>query len=193
MAERVVSRVSWVERHADLLALVWGFAEATLLFIVPDVLITWLALRSGRRAWHACLWVLAGALIGGSAMWLWGRNDSAAALRALDAIPAISAEMCARVAHEIRQDGAVSLLRGPIRGVPYKIYAVQAGAVGMPLWSFLAISVPARLARFIIIAALTVLACRVFSKAPLSARRAIHLGLWTAFYAWYLWRFADSA
>ena len=192
MTEPHTIHESWVERHADPLALVWGFAEATLFFIVPDVLITWAALRNGRRAWHACLWALAGALIGGSAMWLWGRHDSATALRALDAIPAISPDMCARVEQEIRQDGAVALLRGPIGGVPYKIYAVNAGAGGVPLWSFLAISIPARLARFVVIAALTVLACRVFWKTPPIARRAIHLGMWTVFYAWYFWRLADS-
>src|SRR5688572_10094117 len=130
MAEPVADRESWLERHAGPLALAWGFAEATLLFIVPDVLTTWIALRSGRRAWHACVWALAGALIGGSAMWLWGRHNAPAALHALDDIPAISPDMCDRVAQEIQQDGSVALLRGPIGGVPYKIYAVQAGAAG---------------------------------------------------------------
>lgn len=193
MLEPRACRESWIARHTGALALAWGFAEATLFFIVPDVLITWIALRGGRRAWHACLWALAGALLGGSAMWLWGRHDPAEALRALDAIPAISSDMCARVAKQIHEDGPLAVLRGPIGGVPYKIYAVQAGAAAMSLPLFLAISAPARLARFIAIAGLTLLACRVFSRTSLGTRRIIHLALWTGFYICYFWRFGDQA
>jgi hypothetical protein len=32
------------------LAVLWGFAEATVFFIVPDVQLSWLALRSRRTA-----------------------------------------------------------------------------------------------------------------------------------------------
>ena len=57
------------------IALIWGFAEATLFFIVPDV---WLTL-AGRDKLHrgliVCLYSLAGALTGGTLMYLWGSQD----------------------------------------------------------------------------------------------------------------------
>jgi len=53
-------------------ALVWGFAEATLFFFVPDILITRIALADLRRALWACFWSLLGAVSGGAV-----RTDSA--------------------------------------------------------------------------------------------------------------------
>jgi hypothetical protein len=57
-----------------LLAAAWGLAEATLFFLVPDILITWVALTSLRRALLSSLWVLAGALAGGCLMHLSGAS-----------------------------------------------------------------------------------------------------------------------
>ena len=53
--------------RANAIASLWGFAEATVFFIVPDVLLSWLALRSPKSGLIACLFALLGALIGGSA------------------------------------------------------------------------------------------------------------------------------
>jgi hypothetical protein len=47
-------------------AAVWGLAEATLFFVVPDVLLTWLAAFRPRVACKAVVACLAGALAGGS-------------------------------------------------------------------------------------------------------------------------------
>jgi membrane protein YqaA with SNARE-associated domain len=50
-------------------AALWGFAEATLFFIVPDVLLSIIAVRRGRRpAWIAMAWTIAGAIAGGALM-----------------------------------------------------------------------------------------------------------------------------
>src|SRR5437868_1692315 len=56
-------------------ALAWGYAEATLFFLVPDVLLSWVALRDPRAAGVACFWALAGALLGGATMYAWGAAD----------------------------------------------------------------------------------------------------------------------
>src|SRR5260221_4366767 len=52
------------------LGLFWGFAEATLFFIVPDVLLTLVALFSFRRSAQLMACILVGAVAGGSAMFL---------------------------------------------------------------------------------------------------------------------------
>jgi hypothetical protein len=168
------------------IATLWGFAEATLFFIVPDVWLTAIAVWSPRKALIACLFALFGALAGGALMYGWGAVEPAMALAMLDRIPAINAEMLATVAAEIRERGLLAPFVGPIRGVPYKIYAVQAPAQGMGLGTFLLISIPARLSRFVL---LTLVASLLFAKSLTywTPRRKLFLlgGCWVAFYTTY--------
>jgi membrane protein YqaA with SNARE-associated domain len=166
-------------------ALLWGFAEATFFFIVPDVLLSWVAVDKPRAALSACLWATLGALIGGTLMFAWGATALNRASAALDSVPAISQEMCDSVAEQIRTRGAAALFLGPLTGTPYKIYAVQAGGDQIGLLPFLLISVPARLGRFALITGVTVLICRAFPRMTLFIRRSIHAVVWTIFYTWY--------
>jgi len=115
------------------LAAAWGFAEATVFFIVPDVLLTLLGLRDGRRATWACLWALCGALAGGTVMYAWGFVDVPSAENLLVRIPAIDEGMLGDVKRQMDQDGTMAILVGPILGRPYKIYATYAGATGVSL------------------------------------------------------------
>ena len=55
----------------------WGLAEATLFFIVPDV---WLNL-AGRRRLEAGL---LGALIGGALIYFWGAHDKPGAVTLME-------------------------------------------------------------------------------------------------------------
>lgn len=173
----------------NLAALFWGFAEATFFFIVPDVLLSWIALDRIRAAWAACLWATLGALIGGAVMYAWGAVAVNTASATLDYVPAISPQMCDSVAEQIRTQGAGALFVGPLTGTPYKIYAVQAGGAHLGLLPFLLISVPARLVRFALVTGLTILVCYLFPRLTLFARRSVHVVLWTIFYAWYFSRF----
>ena len=168
-------------------ALAWGFAEATLFFIVPDVWLTWIALHKPRWAWIGCLWALAGALIGGTSMYAWGAADPGTALAVLDRVPAISDATCRRVDEQLCTQGATAMFLGPLTGTPYKVYAVQAGVDHTNLFVFLLVSVPARLVRFALLTGLVILACRIASNMRLSHRRVLHLALWTVFYAWFFW------
>ena len=169
----------------NLAAIVWGFGEATLFFLVPDVLLSWIALHRARAACVACGWALAGALIGGTLMYVWGCVSLATALAALDGVPAISKAMCDAVGEQVRTQGVTSLFVGPITGTPYKIYAVQAGTEQINLALFLLVSGLARLIRFALITGATIAACRLLAGIKSLGRRMIHLFLWTVFYAWY--------
>ena len=134
------------------LAAVWGFAEATLFFVVPDVALSFLALRSRRIAVVACLWAFAGALIGGAVMYAWGTRSPDSAETALAAIPAIDEEMIARVRRELKDHGAASVAKGPLRTTPYKIYAVEGGALGVSPAAMIGTSFASRLGRFLLVA-----------------------------------------
>src|SRR5262245_716191 len=167
----------------------WGFAEATLFFVVPDVYLSRVALRSLRAAALGCLLATAGALAGGALMYGWGERNPAAAEAALDLVPAISPAALARVADELRGgSGAASaaIIAGGFLGRPYKIYAVEAGRLGMGLPRFLAASALARLPRFLAVALLAAGIARVptLARRPGAAVR-LHLAVWTLFYIFY--------
>lgn len=114
-------------------AALWGIAEATLFFIVPDVYLTGVGLYDVRKSLFACLYALLGAMVGGTIMYYWGMRDVGGALGALDSIPSISTGMLARARADVVEMGTWAMLRGPLLGVPYKIFAVQAGSVGIGL------------------------------------------------------------
>jgi membrane protein YqaA with SNARE-associated domain len=167
-------------------AALWGFAEATLFFIVPDVWISLAALRDRRAGLLACLASVAGALAGGLVMYAWGSKDPEGAAGALAAVPAVSRRMIEQVRSSLSSTGFLSLFIGPLTGTPYKIYAVESGAVGASLPLFLLVSIPARGARFLLVAlAASWASRRPLGDWPLRRKRAAAIVLWVVFYAVY--------
>lgn len=167
-------------------ALLWGFGEATLFFVVPDVLLTIVALTHRRAALVGCAWAVAGALVGGWLMYRWGASDSAAAMAALDAVPAVGPTMLAAVERGVAEHGLLSIFAGPITGTPYKIYAVVSGATGVPLGAFLAVSVPARGIRFLLLTlGASWVAERWLARWSPTRKRWLAAACWLAFYVVY--------
>ncbi len=179
--------------RANAIASLWGFAEATIFFIVPDVLLGWLALRSPKRGFIACLFALLGALIGGSAMWLWGRFDPDSARAIFELLPAMGGDSIASVEKQLADSGITALFLGPLGGTPYKIYAVEAANLGYGLAIFLAVSIPARLTRFVLVTIVSGVASRVLRRRfSMRTVQMIHVGCWALFYAWFFTVMADS-
>lgn len=143
----------------DVLAFVWGVAEATLFFIVPDPLISWLAMKRGFKAgaW-ASLWAALGAGVGGAVIFLWSVSDPASSHRAVAAVPAISETMIAEAQADIDRNGwFIAAMKGPLTSTPYKVYALLAphGAAqgsGASLAAFAPAALPVRLPRFLLVA-----------------------------------------
>ena len=144
-----------------------------------------------RRGWKAgvlaaCLACI-GALIGGAIMYVWGSRDAEAARHLLDMIPAISPGMIWMTGYEMRDLGLVSMIFGAFTGVPFKIYAVEAGAIGGGgLSTFLGMAVIARIMRFVLGALIAAVAAS-FLRRFFSERMILLLlaGFWILFYAWY--------
>lgn len=167
------------------MAAAWGFAEATLFFLVPDVYLSRVALHSLPRALRDCLWALLGALVGGALMYGWGTAAPLSAEAALARVPAVAEEDLVRVREELREHGWSALFLGPLTGTPYKIYAVEAARLERGLLPLLAVSVPARLLRFVLV---TLLAAGLTAAPGLrrlspTASNALHALAWTLFYA----------
>ena len=176
------------ERRLNLLSAAWGAAEATLFFIVPDVLLSRIALQDRRLALRACLWALAGALVGGALIWTIGTIDPAPARAVFAKIPAIDREMIERVHEQIVDIGPWALFVGPLTGTPYKLYALEAFGAGVGLFAFLLISVPARLIRFVLVVLLTHAVAQ--GLRPHVGQKPLvwlHALAWGLFYAWYFY------
>jgi membrane protein YqaA with SNARE-associated domain len=173
-------------RRTNGIALIWGLAEATVFFIVPDVFLSWLALRSYRRALIACLWVVAGALLGGLAIWHLGSGQAEEMRTFYVALPAIDASMIQSVQQQLDADGLIALFLGPISGTPYKLYALEAGQLGIRWETFVLVSFPARLIRFVLVSVVIgAISQALASRCSLKNRQVLLAVSWAGFYAWY--------
>ena len=184
-APRWAARV--LGRGGVALAGVWGFAEGTLFFVVPDVLLSLAALGGGRRALPHVAAAVVGAALAGAVMVFWAAADYPAASGAVRNVPFVREAMFARVDEGLESEGALALFRGSVTGVPYKIYAVEAPG-RMAAGPFLAWTVPARAARFLLVWALFALLGgwlrrRYPGKWRLLA--GVHAALWVSFYLFY--------
>jgi len=135
---------------SNFVAFVWGLAEATIFFILPDVALSIIALMGIDAGLEACLFALLGALIGGTIMFYTGKANLQKAIKILRMIPAIPDKDIEKVHSDILNSGIKAILFGPVFGIPYKIYAVYAH-LNTTIINFLLISIPARIIRFIIV------------------------------------------
>jgi len=167
-------------------ALVWGFAEATLFFIVPDVLLTLVAVIAPRRAVAATLAALAGAMAGGALMHRYAAADPAAARALVDAVPAVTGAVVDRARALLAGGLFEGMVRGSVSGLPFKIFAVETGAEGGGLGVFIAAALPARALRFALAVTVTrTLVLTVFRSVPHRGQIAIWAAFWIVLYAVY--------
>lgn len=176
-----------ISRGWRITALAWGFAEATLFFTVPDVLLTLAAAKFGwRYALRLLAYCLFGALIGGAAMYGLGALNFETARATVDSVPLIPNEMITRVTVEMQGEWLWNMFVGAVTGTPYKVYAISAPGAEISLGVFLLGSFVVRPFRWI----LTIL----FASAVATGLRRYGLGrcvvplwavLWIAFYLFY--------
>ncbi len=165
----------------------WGLAEGTFFFVVPDVLITAAALFSFKASLKQIGAVLLGSLLAGSLFFAWGFKDPEGARRAVGRVPFVTPAMLEKVEKDFDAYGVWAMCRGPMSGIPYKAYAVQAG----PRFSwpaFLLSSVPARLERFLIVWALFTALCAPLRSKVLARpgwALSLHAAYWIVVYAFY--------
>lgn len=175
----------WLEGYQGaVLAFLWGFGEATVFFILPDVLLSFVAIFRPRRSLLHCGAILAGAVLGGALIFVWaGRSSQARDMVAK--VPAVTPSMFTRATGDLQDYGAKGTCLGPVRGIPYKVYAVEAPGY-TSFASFVLWTIPARSWRFVAV-------WLGFSGAGMVLRRmrrgalapALHALFWIVTYAIY--------
>jgi membrane protein YqaA with SNARE-associated domain len=173
-------------RRIALLAFAWGLAEAVIFFIVPDVLLTRIALTDLRRALVACVWTTIGALIGGSLLFLAAAHGNAPALLHVYAwLPGISNDLLVRTAQAVHTQGAFAMLPGALQGQPYKLFAVHASPAGVTFGPFILYSIVSRVARFGAASVVAAVIGRLLPSQPARRLGQLHTLFWIVFYTWY--------
>lgn len=168
-------------------AFMWGSAEGAFFFIVPDVLLTYVAIKHGwRRAMWCAIAAAFGALEGGVIMYLWSLYYPDSMIFRLERTTAISRPMIDLAYAQMRETPFWSMLIAGFTGMPFKLYAAGAPQGGVGLGAFMLACFPIRLLRF---------SCSILGAAALtrlldtrlSQRAMIYLwaAVWVVFYALY--------
>jgi hypothetical protein len=143
-------QASLVGSPGIILAALWGVAEATFFFVVPDVFLSLVAILNWRRTWKHVISAIGGATLGGALLFQWAAADHQSARSAIACVPFIRERVLIKVHDGLQSQGLSALLWGSIEGIPYKLYAVEA-----PQFTresiFLLATPPARAVRFLIV------------------------------------------
>ena len=177
-------------RGAIAVAAVWGAAEASFFFIVPDAWIGLVALLAPRRAPAAVAAAVAGAIAGALALFLAGARSGDTVDRAFLRLPGIRVRDVQEVRHAVSSRGYRAFLDAPLRALPVKLYVREAQRAGRPLAPVLAATALNRLARLVPVTAAFALIGRRQRRLVAQRRRAVlavYAAGWTLFYALY-WR-----
>lgn len=122
---------AWCPRHGWLVGFVWGLAELTVFFIVPDVGVAFIAAMSPRNWWKSALTSIVGTLVGAVLLFLvihlW---VGAYAPNLLVRIPGIHPNSLALASTQVSDHGASVLLLAAFQGIPYKLYATDLTLAG---------------------------------------------------------------
>jgi hypothetical protein len=162
----------------------WSAAETAIFFLVADIPISWIAVRSGVKAGLLASLVAAFAsIVGVVAVWIWASRDPAGAAAMMAALPGIDWPLEARAA-SIFHEGPMAMLLASISGVPFKLFALEA-AKSSPL-PLMLLAPLLRLPRFAAVALFSGGVSAILSRwMDIKARLLTLMILWVIFYAFY--------
>lgn len=141
-------------RHAPRYLAGLSFAESSFFPIPPDVMLAPMALAQPRRAWYLATLTTIASVLGGVFGYLIGRF----AFEALE--PLLHQlgywEGFVRAQEWFDQWGFWAVFLAGFTPIPYKVFTIAAGVVGMPFLPFVLASLIGRGARFFLVSALMV-------------------------------------
>lgn len=165
----------------------WGYAEATRFWLVPDIVLSWIALNASRFTMQSVVAATLGAIAGGVRM----HRHAASERDLLKEIPGISEAMLDDAHAKFAGHGWASVVRAPLDGIPYKVYATESALAGRPLGELVAWTPIARLWRFYLTSAGASVIGRLFARSIRRHERRWLLasaGFWLVVYIRYFAR-----
>ncbi len=89
------------------LGFLWGFAEGTLFFIIPDLILSWSSLAGARCGVKMLGAMLAGAVVAGLCLYAWSAWQPDSARSAVASVPFVRARMFDKVEQDYRTHGVL--------------------------------------------------------------------------------------
>lgn len=176
MADRLTAIAE--SRAALVVAGAWGFAEAILFFVVPDVWVAFVAGFSPRRAIPVLLATTMGAVAGAAVLYL-GVPTAPWLTDAFIALPGVHASDLARVDAAIEVEGWLIFTGGIPAGDPVKLAIRAAALAGLPLTGVLVAVALNRLVRVGMTALIFGIIGTVF-RGPIHRHPAVAMALYAA-------------
>ena len=155
-----------LSRLGVLVVAIWAFAEAMVWPLLPEVALFALLVAAPAAAVRLVPTAVLASMAGGLCTLALGMLGSAP-----DA-PLVTDRMRAEVAVQVAAEGAEAVRHQPLSGIPFKVYAAEAGRAGADPLTFLAAAVEARGMRIALVGA----GCAVLGLA-LQRRRHLFLAV----------------
>jgi membrane protein YqaA with SNARE-associated domain len=131
----------------------FGFLEASFVFLPVEPLVIPMMAGRGRRAWLVAALLLAGNLVAAAMMYWLGANLADVAIEPV--MRWLQAEsLYERSIQSLRQEGFLWLVLIDLTPVPFQVAMAAAGAALFPFWAFLAAVLIARGVRWFAVAGL---------------------------------------
>ena len=167
----------------------WGFAEALLFFIVPDVWLGLVALCAPRRMPITLVAIAAGAAAGAAILYLATLQLGEGLSDVIVALPGISAADLDLVRAELAAEGPIAFLGGILQAVPVKVYIHASALDGIGLPEAVVFTVANRIERLLVFG--ITMALVGWLGRPLVARWprtsvVAYVVAWTIFYVGFL-------
>lgn len=148
--------LAWAETPYALVALmVLSFAEASFFPIPPDVLLIAMCLGATERSWTFAAVCTAASVLGGLAGYMIGALAWAGLAESFyHYVPGFTPEAFAQIQALYLEWGVVCVFAAGFSPIPFKLFTVASGVVGLPVLPFLGAAALSRGLRFFIVAGL---------------------------------------
>jgi 1-acyl-sn-glycerol-3-phosphate acyltransferase len=112
----------------------WAVAEATVWPVIPDFLLAPMAAANRRHFYVPLAASILGAAVGGVLLFLFAAYAPDGAYRVLQHVPMVRESQIAAANRELVARGAAGYFVQPWSGIPFKVWAVVGGALGLSPW-----------------------------------------------------------
>lgn len=164
----------------------WSLFEAVFFFIVADVPLSLISIESLKKAFKALGYALLGALLGGIIMYTLGFHNSSNLANYLKLLPDVRPEYLLEVKNGLQNNGLITMFNGPVKGIPYKVYALYSGELELSFTLFILLSIPGRAARFIISILVSNFVSKIIlKKVSLRRKQLVVLSFWILYYTFH--------
>lgn len=172
------------------MGLLWGFAEALWWPIIPDFFVFGAAPVAPTRWWRLALFTSGGSVIGGTVgFWFaFARQNT----WPMDFAPLVTEGMIDQAGRQLADLGSLAVLAQPLSGIPYKIFVYLAGAGRLSFVVFFAASIAARSFRIFVVTAVSAGLGKLAGVERVARYYDVFLVLFTAVFAYGLYRVVAS-